>query len=91
MVSECSDPAGKQGESLATDLSERTCLQVRTVKLLTSASALCGFRASLLERVALPGRQQQEMASSTENVALISEPKHGAVCGGEAVCLGGGE
>lgn len=48
--------------------------QGKALNLLTSASALCGFFASVFESVA-PTNQQHEMACSRNNVVLISKKK----------------
>ena len=48
--------------------------QGKALNLLTSASALCDFFASVLESVALTS-QQHEMACSRNNVVLISKRK----------------
>lgn len=48
--------------------------QGKALNFLTSASALCGFFASVFESVA-PTNQQHEMACSRNNVVLISKKK----------------
>lgn len=73
---------GREAQWQTRDLTAHTHLKATDLKLLTSASALCDFFASVLESVALAS-QQHEMQCTSTSVDLMStkavERRRGAV------------